>query len=98
MDLLEKIDILLTEIKFKKVIRKGKIVRKPLCPAGFKVVNGKCVKQSPTEHRKRAKATRKAQRKIQSGGKAGILLRKRAKSMRKRNALIPTQKPPEIKP
>jgi hypothetical protein len=52
---------------------------------------------SPAEIRKRRKATKRAQKKIQAGGKAALLIRKRAKSMRKRDAMIPMQKPPELK-
>ena len=98
MDILDKIDILLAddfliEGKFRKVIRKGKIVRKLFCPPGFKAVKGKCKKMKASEARKRSKATRKSQR----SGKKAKLLRSRAKSMRKRGALIPTQSPPELK-
>ena len=96
MDIVEKIDILL-EAKFKKVIRKGKLVKKTICPKGFKAVGGKCKKMSPAEIRKRKKSAKRAQKKIQAGGKSAILLRKRAKSMRKRDAMIPMQKPPELK-
>ena len=101
MDILERISILIDDFiiegKIKKVIRGGKIKRKLICPQGFKAVGKKCVKMKASESRKRSKSTRKAQRKIQSSGKAAKLLRKRAKSMRKRNALIPTQSPPELK-
>ena len=102
MDILEKIDQYLTEagieeylteIRFKKVIRKGKLFKKLICPQGMKVVGGKCKRMSPTEVRKRAKAARKSQRKIQASGVGKRLLRKRAKSMRKRGALIPMAKP-----
>lgn len=99
-DILERIEILLTEpserideIKFKKVIRKGKIKRKAICPPGFKVVAGKCVKQKASERLKRSRSTKKAQRKIQAGGMKTKLLRARAKSMRKRKAAIPMQEP-----
>jgi hypothetical protein len=94
MDILERIDLfLINEITFKKVIRKGKIVRKAFCPPGFKVVKGKCEKMKPGERLKRARSTRKAQKRIQSGGKKSKLLRARAKSMRKRKAAIPMQDP-----
>ncbi len=96
MDIVEKIDILI-EAKFKKVIRKGKLVKKTICPKGFKARGGKCKKMSPGEMRKRAKSARRAQKKIQSSGKKAILIKKRAKSMRKRGAMIPMQKPPELK-
>ena len=101
MDILERLDIFLTEpsetdmvceIKFRKVIRKGKVKRKAFCPKGYKAVGAKCVKMKPGERLKRARSTKKAQRKIQSSGKKAVLLRKRAKSMRKRKAAIPMQK------
>ena len=100
MDILERLDIFLTEpserldeIKYKKVIRKGKIKRKAVCPPGFKVVSGKCVKQKASERLKRSRSTKKAQRRIQSSGIKTKLLRSRAKSMRKRHAAIPMQQP-----
>jgi hypothetical protein len=99
-DILEKIELFLVEpserldeIKYKKVIRKGKIKRKAICPPGFKVVKGKCVKQHAAERLKRARSTKKAQRRIQASGIKTKLLRARAKSMRKRKAAIPMQKP-----
>lgn len=97
MDIIDKIDII-TEIKFKRVVRKGKLIRKAICPAGYKVVKGKCKKQSASEIRKRSKSTKRAQKKLWAGGGGAKLIRKRAKSMRKRGALIPTQAPPELKP
>ena len=100
MEILEKIDLFLLgpeerldEIKYKKVIRKGKIKRKPVCPPGFKVVKGRCVKQTAGERLKRSRSTKKAQRRIQASGVKTKLLRARAKSMRKRKAAIPMQKP-----
>ncbi len=97
-DILEKIETLLVEeplneIKFKKVIRKGKLVRKAVCPPGFKAVKGKCKKMKPGERLKRARSTKRAQKKIQSTGTKAKLLRARAKSMRKRKAAIPMQEP-----
>ena len=47
MDIIDRIDIL-TEAKFKRVVRKGKLVRKLICPNGFKAVKGKCKKMSAT--------------------------------------------------
>ena len=96
MDITEKIDIL-TEAKFKKVVRKGKLIRKLICPPGFKAKKGKCKKMSPTEAKKRSRSAKRSQKKLHASGKSALLLRKRAKSMRKRGALIPTQSPPELK-
>ena len=86
-------DPMLTEIKFRKVIRKGKIVKKAFCPDGFKAVGKKCVKMKPGEKLRRARSTRKAQMKIQKSGKKAKLLKSRAKSMRKRKAAIPMEQP-----
>jgi len=80
---------LICEVRYKKVIRKGKIIRKPICPDGFKFAGGKCVKMKNTEKIKRSRSTKKAQRKVQNSGAKAKLIRKRAKSMRKRKALIP---------
>ena len=93
MDITDKIDLILTEITWKKVIRKGKVVRKPTCPPGFKAVDGSCTKMSGSERRKRAKSTKRAQKKLwNSGGKAAKLLKRRAKSMRRRGSFnVPDQ-------
>lgn len=90
MDITDKIDIMLVEVKWKKVVRGGKLIKKLFCPDGFKAKNGKCIKMSAAERRKRAISTKRAQKKLHAGGKAARLLKKRAKSMRKRTALIPT--------
>jgi len=99
MDILEKLDemielyeddeIMICEIKYKKVIRKGKILKKAVCPPGFKATGGKCVKMPAKERLKRARSTKKSQRKVQNSGMKAKLLRSRAKSMRKRKAIIP---------
>lgn len=51
---------LLTEIKFKKVVRHGQIVKKVVCPEGFKVDGMRCVRMQSAEMRKRQKAAKKA--------------------------------------
>ena len=102
MDITEKIDLFLNEITYKKVIRKGKVIRKPICPNGFKAVNGTCVKMTGQEKRKRAKSAKKAQianwircnanKLWNSGGKSAKLLKRRAKSMRRRGSFnVPEQ-------
>ena len=99
-DILKKIDDyileseeMVCEIKYKKVIRKGKIVKKPVCPKGYKVVSGKCVKMSAGEMVKRSRSTKRAQKKIQNSGAKAKLIRSRAKSMKKRKAIIPSAQP-----
>ena len=65
----------------KRVVRKGKIVRKLICKPGFKAMGGKkCVKIAASERRLRAKMAKRAAKKRRS--KKSIMLRNRAKSMR----------------
>lgn len=87
-ELIEDIDEVLTEAKFKKVIRKGKIKRKLFCPSGFKAQDGKCVKMKPEEVRKRKKATKRSAKK-KKGAVLSRMLRKRKKSLKRRKAQIP---------
>lgn len=44
----------------KKVVRKGKVQKKKTCPDGFKLVDGKCVRQKADEKRKRSRAAKKS--------------------------------------
>ena len=87
IDIVEKIDDILDEARFKKVIRKGKVKRKLFCPKGFKAVKGKCVKMSPEEVRKRKKATRRAAKK-KKGAVLAKMLKRRKKSLRRRKQQI----------
>ena len=65
----------------KRVVRKGKIIRKLICRKGFKAMGGKkCVKIAASERRLRAKMAKRAAKKRRS--KKSIMLRNRAKSMR----------------
>lgn len=89
IDVVEKIDEILDEARFRKVIRKGKVKRKLFCPKGFKAVDNKCVKMSPEETRKRKRATRRAAKK-RKGGVLAKLLKKRKKSLRRREQQIHT--------
>lgn len=87
MNIIDKIDDVLTEAKFKKVIRKGKIKRKLFCPPGFRAQEGRCIKMSPEEVRKRKKATKRAAKK-KKGAVLSRMLKKRKKSMKRRKAQI----------
>jgi len=90
MDIIEKIDIILTEGMMKKVIRGGKVVRKLICPQGFKAKGKKCVRMKGDEMRKRKKSAIIAQKKLQGKtDKKEKMMRKRAKSMKKRGIKIP---------
>lgn len=78
------------EIEWKRLIRKGKVQRKLICPDGFKAQDGRCVKMSPQETIKRKKSAKKRAKKLKvDKGKIAKLLRKRAKSLRKRAMLLP---------
>lgn len=87
MDIVLKLEEILDEARFKKVIRKGKVKRKLFCPKGFKAVGGKCVKMSPEETRKRKRATKRAAKK-RKGGVLAKALKKRKKSLRRREQQI----------
>lgn len=91
MMITERIDKLLIDGKeWKKVVRKGKVIRKLMCPDGYKAVDGKCVKMSPMEILHRKRATMKAQRKLAANpGAQARMQKKKAKSLRKRAGLIP---------
>ena len=75
----------LEEAKFKRVIRKGKVKRKLFCPEGFKADGNVCRKMSPSEALKRKRANKRAARKRKV--KMSQILRKRAKSIRRRAQL-----------
>jgi len=64
----------------KRVVRKGKIVRKLICKKGFKAMGGKCVKMAASERRIRKKMAKRGAKKRRS--KKSAMLRHRAKSMR----------------
>ena len=94
--ILEELEILtsdhINEIEWKKVIRKGKVIRKLMCPDGYKAVDGRCMKMSPQETIKRKKAAKKNARKMKADkGAQNRSLKKRAKSMRKRAMRLPAQ-------
>jgi hypothetical protein len=90
-ELVERIDLFfLDEAEFKRVIRKGKVKRKLICPPGFKAEGKRCVKIQPKEKLKRLLGTKQRVRKLKA--QTGIVKkanRKRAKSMRKRAMMIP---------
>ena len=81
MDIIDKIDNIIDEARFKKVIRKGKVKRKLFCPPGFKAVAGKCKKMAPEEVRKRKRATKRAAKK-KKGAVLSRMLKKRRKSLK----------------
>ena len=72
----------LEEAVKKKVIRKGKLVRKTFCKPGQKAKGGRCVPMKSTERNKRKIKAKKGA--IKRKGKAGRIKKKRAKAMKKR--------------
>ena len=92
MDIDETLDMYLNEI-MKKVIRKGKVKRKTICPVfGMKAQDGKCVMMKPSEKRERKKAGIKRGKKLKANiGVQKKAQKKRAKSLRKRALAIPDQ-------
>lgn len=97
MNINEKLDMYLNEI-FKKVIRKGQLKKKTICPVAImKAKDGKCVMMSPSERKKRAKAAKKTGRKISANlGLQKKAARKRRKSLKKRGMRIPQNNAPSI--
>ena len=81
-------DVLVNEIEWKKVIRKGKKIKKAICPDNRKYVPSKkkCVAIKGSEKQKMKKAAIKTAKKRKV--KMGKILKKRAKSMKKRAAQI----------
>ena len=89
MDIIEKIDLFSIDESWKKVIRKGKVKRKRICPDGMKAKDGKCVIMKPAEKKNLFKAALKRARKIKANtGIQKKAQRKRAKSMKKREMQI----------
>lgn len=79
------------EVKFKKVVRGGKLVKKIVCRDGFvagRSSDGRpmCIKQTGAEKKARSIAAKKAARSRK--GKAGAANRARAKSLTRRRSLI----------
>jgi hypothetical protein len=90
MDVDNKLDMYIFEI-FKKVIRKGKLQKKVICPVStMKAKDGKCVPMLPKERKNRLKATKKTGKLLKANlGVQKRANRKRAKSLRKRAMRIP---------
>lgn len=79
LELLENETHILNEVSrtVKKVIRKGKVIKKKSCPKGYKLVGNACVKMNKAEAMKRSRGAKRGGRK----GKAARI-RTRAKSNR----------------
>ena len=74
------------ERKIRKVVRKGKVVRKLVCPPGKKAQGGKCVRMSPAEKRARKIAQKRGARKRKA--RSNISNKKRQRSNRRRKSSI----------
>jgi len=72
----------LFEVKFKKVVRQGKIVRKAQCGKGFKFSGGRCKKIGSAEKIARSKGAKRGAKKIRAKSKQ--IARRRAKSNKRR--------------
>lgn len=101
MDIISKIDLITTDSLdeiFKKVIRKGKVKRKVVCPmVTMKAKDGKCVMMAPSERKKRKKSAIIRGRKLHANiGIQKKAQKKRAKSLRKRAMQIPSHGAPSI--
>lgn len=85
-------DVRLITEKFKRVVRGGVVVKKKVkdkskSKGGYKIdQSGKTVKMTPAEILKRKKGARKAVKKKK--GHKGQILKRRAKSLKKRKAVI----------
>lgn len=71
---------LLSELVKKRVVRKGKIIRRVFCKPGFKAMGNRCIKMTAKERRVRKKAAKRTARKVKA--KKATVQRHRAKSMR----------------
>ena len=83
-NIVQECDEFLEEAYKKKVIRKGKLVRKTFCKPGQKAKGGRCVAMKSSERSRRKMKARKAA--IKRKGKLARILKKRAKAMRKRSS------------
>ena len=81
-EVIEECNKILDEAKRKKVIRRGKVVRKLFCPKGQKALKGRCVAMKGKERAKRKLKSRKGAMKRKA--KAARIKKKRAKAMKKR--------------
>lgn len=73
------------EFTKKKVVRKGKLKQKIICPMQQKAVGGRCIKMAPVEKIKRGRSAKKASRK--RAAKMAKIVKKRSKSMKKRTRM-----------
>jgi hypothetical protein len=83
-NIVQECDEVLDEAYKKKVIRRGKLVRKTFCKPGQKAVKGRCVAMKSSERSRRRLKARKGAMKRK--GKMSRIRKKRAKAMKKRRS------------
>jgi hypothetical protein len=83
-DIIEESMNIIDEAKKRRVIRKGKMIKKTFCPKGQKAKGGRCVPMKAKERTKRKMKAKKAS--IKRKSKMSRIKKKRAKAMRKRKA------------
>ena len=82
MDLIYEVMNEINEAKKKKVIRKGKLKKKTICPKGQKAKGGRCVVMKSKEKTTRKMKAKKAS--VKRKAKQIRTAKKRKKSMKKR--------------
>ena len=81
-NIIQECEDIVSEVKKRKVIRKGKLIKKTFCPKGQKAKGGRCVTMKSKERVKRKMKAKKGA--IKRKAKSTRIKKKRAKSMRKR--------------
>ena len=84
-EIVEKAAELLLEVSFikKRLVRKGKVVKKKKCPKGYRLIGNRCVRQAARERIRRKRAGRKAARKSKAARKRNMKRSLRIRSRRK---------------
>jgi hypothetical protein len=85
IDIIREVMTELEEGKKKKVVRKGKVVKKTVCGKGQKAKGGKCVAMKSKERSKRKMKAKKSA--VKRKAKGTKIKKKTKKSMRKRKQL-----------
>ena len=74
-------DIFEVTVRRVRSVRKGRVVRRKTCAPGYKLVNGRCVRQSAAERMRRRRGAIKGNRRNKSirrrNQRRGMRLRKR---------------------
>tara|TARA_R100001443_G_scaffold45869_1_gene58858 strand:+ start:97 stop:399 length:303 start_codon:yes stop_codon:yes gene_type:complete len=84
-NIIQECEDIVSEVKKRKVIRKGKMVRKTFCPPGQKAKKGRCVTMKGAEKAKRKRVARRSAMKRKA--KMSRILKKRKKALKKRHTM-----------